>query len=224
MPQCHHYIPCTTPAWPCCCPEPALPCLERNPSKKRAWESFPIAGRHQGKVLIKCQWLLRCCGEDGCDVKSRWLCHRGEVSCRADGHFRYKDPFNANCPQWQFKIKEKRELQRERELEKTSDVWAVHSLNRILSPFPMKHQEVLKLWRIHLTPWGSSLTFPLHHAAVIYNTLKTAVSLGLFLESKLFCTSLHTELDIAQIQLLLKFIPNSSSGFTANIHTMLEIN
>jgi len=52
-------------------------------------------------VLIKCHWLLRLEPRVAKMVvmsKADGYVVRGEVSYAADGHFRYKDPFHANCP------------------------------------------------------------------------------------------------------------------------------
>lgn len=71
----------------------------------------------------------------------------------------------------------------------------------------MKHQQVLKLQSVHLTPRGSGLTFPLHSAALIHSTPKIAASKFVFRKPNLVHLFLHTELNTALI-ILLKELPS----------------
>lgn len=137
-----------------CCPRPAHPTLEHAPEES-TWESFPnnrMASR-QGvnKVSVApSPGALR--SKDGCDVKSRWLCRQGGGELRSRWALQIQRSLSCKLPPMIFFFSLN---YRERELEKTSDVWAVRSLNRIFSRFPMKLQEVFKLQSVHLTPWGS---------------------------------------------------------------------
>lgn len=72
--------------------------------------------------------------KDGCDVKSRWLCRQGGGKLCSRWALQIQRSLSCKLPPMIFFLSLN---YRERELEKTSDVWAVPSLNRIFSPFPM---------------------------------------------------------------------------------------
>lgn len=199
-----------------------IPVWRAEGRRESTWESFQRAGWRPGKVVTEvpvAPWAVMS-KADGCVVRgevglhSRWALHRQRF------------PLMQIAPDDNLK-KKKKITQREREREnwrKTSDVWAVQSLNRIFSHFPMKHQEVLKLQSVHLTPRGSCLTFPLHFAALVHNTPRIATSE--FIPRKPNLVHLFTHRTWYSTDYFVKGISTSSAsrGFTANAHPGLETN